>query len=612
MTAVESAITETADGAGEGSGKPLDAPSAAVRPWYSRSIWTDLGVLTAYLLAALYVAVRLWRHLDRHVLFTNPTDQLQFEYFLQHAARVITDQVFPFYTHQMNVPDGVNLMANTSTLGLHLPLVPVTLLFGQEVSFAVMVTFSMAATAAAWYWLFSRHVVTSQLAAAAGGAFCGFAPGMVSQANGHPNIAMQALVPIILWRGLRLREPGRSVRNGVVLGLLIAYQAFINEEVLLFTALGAGLFVLVWAFHNRAKAREMAGTFFKGVGVAALTAAIPLAYPLYFQFFGPQSYHGLWSGTYNYGIDLASIVSFSSESLAGNSRTAAPLAQNPSEENTFFGWPLVVMSVLLAVVFWRRIVVRAAVVAGGLLGLLSIGSRIRVDGVLTDIPGPYAFLEPLPLFDSVITTRLALFIIPVIALLVAVWLDTVLKGLTGHREQVLRWRLVAVGLVVAALLPIAPTPLPTKQRTPAPEFFTRGTWRQYMPEDGVVVTVPVTSFMYAMEGMQWAADERLAFRLAGGYFLGPDATDKRARFGAPPRPTGELLDKVGRTGEAPAITATDRAAARDDLRFWQASIVVLAPRANDDELRRVTTDLLGFEPRWVEGVWVWDVRSLAR
>lgn len=591
----------------------VESPSAAEpRSWRDRHVWFDLAVVATYLLGALYVAARLWRHLDRHVLFTNSTDQLQFEYFLQHAARVVKEGAYPFFTHQMNIPDGVNLMANTSTLGLHIPLVPVTLLFGQEVSFAVMVTFSMLGTAAAWYWLFSRHVVHSRFAAAIAGAFCGFAPGIVSQANGHPNIATQVLVPIILWRGLQLAERGRFVRNGVILGLLIAYQAFINEEILLFTALGAGLFVVVWALHNRTEARRVAGTFFKGVGVAAVTASAILAYPLYVQFFGAQSYHGLWAGTHLYGADLRSFISFSGESLAGNWRGAARLSQNPSEENSFFGWPLVVLSAVLAFVFRKRVLVRAAVVAGGVLGLLSIGSRLRINGNLTDIPGPYALLEPLPLFDSVITTRLALFLIPVIALLIALWLDAVLTDLKGSREQLLRGRLVGVGLVAIALLPIAPTPLPTKQRPPTPEFFTSGTWRQYVPEDGTVVAVPITSFWYAMEGMQWAADERLEFRLAGGYFLAPDPArpDRRARFGAPRRPMSDLLEKVGTTGEVSPITATDRAKALDDLRYWRASIVVLAPRANEDALRRATNQLLGFEPRWIEGVWVWDVRSL--
>ena len=30
-----------------------------------------------------------------------------------------------------------------------------------------------------------------------------------------------------------------------------------------------------------------------------------------------------------------------------------------------------------------------------------------------------------------------------------------------------------------------------------------------------------------------------------------------------------------------------------------------------DQLRRATSDLLDTQPRWVGGVWVWDVRPLS-
>ncbi|WP_117214770.1 hypothetical protein [Allorhizocola rhizosphaerae] len=38
----------------------------------------------------------------------------------------------------LNAPDGVNLMANTSARGLTIPMVPVTMAFGAEVGFALL------------------------------------------------------------------------------------------------------------------------------------------------------------------------------------------------------------------------------------------------------------------------------------------------------------------------------------------------------------------------------------------------------------------------------------------------------------------------------------------
>jgi hypothetical protein len=586
----------------------------APRPrWWRRpGVRADLAALLGYLTLAGYVTERMWRHLHTYILQTNGTDQTQFEYFLWHSVRVVTLGNDPFFTPTLNAPNGVNLMGNTATLGLHLPLVPVTMLFGPTVSFTIMVTLSLFGTAAAWYWLFSRHVVTSRFAAFVGAGFCGFAPGMISQANGHPNISFQVLVPVIIWRVIQLRTPGKVLRNGLLLGLLVTYQAFINEEVLFVVALACALFLGVWAWHHRAQARAALPTFLRALGLAGLVAGALLAYPLYYQFFGPRHYRGLWfPGADRYGTDLVSFVSFSRSTFAGYPGPAAVLSENPSEQNSFFGWPLVVLCLVLFFLFRKRVVVRAAVFTGVVLAILSLGPLIQFHGRHTQVPGPLAPLRGVPIFDSMIATRLVLGLVPPIGLLLALWFDEMVVGRGGaDREQNIRGRLVAGGLVVAALFPIAPTPIPTSHRAPTPVFFTSGEWRPYVPAGRTVVTVPVTSLAEAMEGMRWSTSQHMEFNLAGGYFLGPDSTG-RGMFGAPVRPTRAILDDVAKYGGTPKITDADRARTLADLRFWKAALVVMGPRpANEAKLRTVMSELLGFSPRWVDGLWLWDVRPL--
>ena len=574
--------------------------------------WPDVLAVCGYLVLAGYVTERMWRFLDRYLLQTNTTDQIQFEYFLVHAVRVVTHGENPFYTTTMNHPSGVNLMANTATLGLHLPLVPVTMLFGPQVSFAVMVTGALAGTAAAWYWLFSRHLVGSRFAAFVAGGFCGFAPGMVSQADGHPNIAAQFLVPIIVWRVLRLREPGHALRNGLILGLLVTYQAFINEEILLLTALAAGLFVGVCALHDKAVARSALPAFLRALGVAGLVALALLAYPLWFQFFGPQHYRGQWAGAVRYGTDVLSFTGFSRASFSGYPASAARLSPNPSEQNAFLGWPLLVLVVFLAYHYRDRVVVRAALVAGLTMTVLSLGPRLQIHGKHTHWPGPFAPLYHLPVFDSVIATRLVLCLIPVLGLLLALYLHDAMTAISGGRAQVWSSRLVALGLVVAALLPVAPTPLPVSARPPVPGFFASDRWRAYVPPGSSVVTVPVAGLLDGMDGMRWSVRRNLEIPLVGGYFLGPDGSG-RGMFGAPKRRFTALVDEVTVSkGKVPAMTDADRAAVREDLRFWKAAIVVMPPlRQYQEQMRTVAVTLLGFEPQWIDGVWVWDVRPMS-
>jgi hypothetical protein len=83
-------------------------------------------------------------------------------------------------------------------------------------------------------------------------------------------------------------------------------------------------------------------------------------------------------------------------------------------------------------------------------------------------------------------------------------------------------------------------------------------------------------------------------------------------FGSPPRPTSELFIRVDKSGKVPPIGAAEKANAVADLKFWRAAIVVLPEqRAHEEALWKLTNSLLGFQPTWRNGIWVWDVRQLA-
>jgi hypothetical protein len=540
----------------------------------------------------------------------NEPDQAFFEWILAHGARVVTKLDYPFVSYQMNVPDGVNMMANTSVLGISLPLAPVTILFGPRVAFTVFLTLALIATAVAWYLVLSRQLV-GRAAAWVGALFCAFAPAMVSHASGHPNIVAQFLVPVIIWRVLRLRQPGRWARNGALLGLLIVWQGFINLEILLMTAVGLGV-VLAVLVVRRPDLRRDARAFLAGLGVAAGVALLLFGYPLYVQFFGPQAYHGLPRSIKAYGADLASFVAFSGESLAGDAATAAPLAQNPSEENAFFGWPLAVL--VLALVWWMR---RSAVVlglaaAGLLFAVMSLGPHIHFNGRDTGIPSVWTVLEDLPVLDSAVPTRWALALAPIVGLLLALGCERAGRLSRQHPEAAGPIRFATVTILAMALLPIAPTPIPAKRLPPTPAFISAGTWRQYVTGGRSLVSLPLPASTYP-DPLRWSAETGLELRLARGYFLGPDDRPGRGRtalFSAVPLPTSRLFDAIRGTGLVPQVGAEQRADAVRDLRFWRAGVVILAPQTHDDALRRGMTELTGITPNLIGGVWVWDVRPL--
>ena len=581
--------------------------AAVVRWWRSTPRRQDLGAYGVFLLAALWVTSRIWVDPAGRVAPLYTSDPAQVQFFLAHSVRVVLHGEFPFYTDQFNYPDGVNLMANTAILALGIPMVPVTLLFGPAVSFVVLVTLGLAGTAAAWYHVLSRHVVRVRLAAAVGAWFCGFSPGMLSHASWHPNIISQFLLPFIVWRVLVLTRSTRPVRDGLLLALLVSAQAFINEEILLFTALACGVFLLAVLAQRRqlwSAAWRPLGT---GLAACALLAGALLAYPLFIQFAGPMAYHGLSDAVRDYGNDIAAFFAPGSATLGGNERANVNLAPNYSEENAFFGWSLSLLAVGIVLWLRREVLVRALAVTGVFFAVLSLGERVSWwDRDLTT--GPWDLLVKLPLLDAVVPTRFGLITTVVIGMLLALAVERAWSLRTAERRTV---RALTVAGLVLALLPIAPMPLTVTSRPAVPQFITADRWRRYVGPDQTLVSVPVPS-MGNTYAMRWAASTNLDFKIPGGYFLAPrnGVTGDPGRFGGRPSGFGDLLAEVASTGRTPKLNDRQRRRCLDELRHWRAAIVVLPMNEqNAEPLRRTVEQLVG-PGRQELDVWVWDVRTL--
>jgi hypothetical protein len=593
----------------------------------------DLAAVGLYLVAALWTTLHLWRDVTGRVLSSNRGDNTYFEWMLARGARLFTHPENPFFSHAMNAPVGVNMMANTSIMGLSLPLAPVTLLFGPVASFALLLVLALALTSAAWYFVFSRHLVRSRLAAFLGALVCGFAPAMIAHSSGQPNIVAQFAIPFLALAALRLAA--RPVWQGLLLGLLVTYQAFINEEVLLLAVLAIGLFVLVYAAMDRARAAREFRRYLTGLVIAAVTAGLLLGYPLYCQFFGPQHYHGLPFSPNAYPLDLFAYVTYAQESVGGARR--ALLGASPNEENASFGWTLLLLILLVVVLLWRRErVVRAATVTLLVFAAISLGPTIMINDHSTGVPGPFRLLGKVPPFDLAVSGRFALAVSPMLGILLALGCQWAIDVTPRLRTAGVPWTPIWLAVAAVALVPMLPTPIPAVDRAPVPGFISSGQWRAYVPPGRTIVSVPLPAYRNS-DPILWQASEGLDYPIPRGYFLGPaSATDSQAIFGAPPRPTSSKLFAISvlplqprpyLVGDTPLgmlvtpsdgdqaaaieiVNAADRRQALADLRYWRAAVVVLPPVDNEEELWRATSDLLGFTPTWTNGVWLWDVRTL--
>lgn len=560
-----------------------------------------LAAFLFLLMAVLLYAGRLFDPAHRY-LPDSLQDQNQWEWFFAVTADNVAHLRNPLFTDLQGFPDGVNLMANTVMLGLSVPFAPLTLLAGPAVSLSVCMALGLAVTAAAWYWLIVKRVVRRRAAAFLGASLAAFAPPMVSHANAHPNFVVLFMIPLIIDRALRLCAGTRVVRDGIVLGLMAAYQVFLGEEPLLLAAVGMLLFAAGYAVVRPEVARRAWRPLGKGLLTGAAVCLPLVAFPLYWQFAGPQSYHSVLHGE-NAGNSPLALLAFAERSLlAGDAQVAGSLSLNPTEQNAFYGWPLVALAFAIVVRLWERALVKALAFTAVAAALLSLGPKIRIPLTDTVVPGPWAALAHRPLFESVIEGRVAMICAPALGILLAIAVDR----LAATRAAATRY----VGLlgVALALLPLVPAPLKSVPRAPVPAFIADGMWKPYVHPGESLVPVPLPD-PGAAEALHWQTAAGLGFKLPGGYFNGPYGEDRIGIYGASPRYTSNMLREVRYSGVVPEIGTNWRAQARRDFAYWKAGVLVLAPQTNDGPLREAVTKLTGRPGKWTGGVWVWDLHE---
>ncbi|MEV4637379.1 DUF2079 domain-containing protein [Actinoplanes sp. NPDC049548] len=582
---------------------------------------THLAVAVVALSLATYVTSGLWFDPAGRGLTENLGDQAFFEWLLGYGVYTLGHGADPFYTWMLNAPLGVNLAANTSITVYTTLFSPLTFLAGPQVSFVTILTLNLAGSAFAWYLFLRRFLVRQTVAAALGGLFCGFAPGFISHANGHLNWTAGWVAPVVLWWVLRLREPGRWLLHGVILGVLVAVGFSIAAEGLFFTALASGVFVLVWSLApaTRAEARAAAPRVLAALGVTAVQAGLLLAYPLYMHFAGPRTFTGTGFNQYHYAEDVAAYLEYPNRSVAGWLGLGSKLAPNPTEETSFFGVPLLVLVVVAVATLWRRAApgrraTLAAICSVGVVFLvLSWGPHLRFFKEETQIKLPYEALRHLPLFDSALPARFALVVAAVLGILLALLTDRLLS----EPLRTVRARAAWVVAFAVALVPLVPMPVRTSPRAPEPAFIADGIWRDYVSDNGVLTALPFATTDTA-DGQRWQAYTMARagkqFRIPDGYFLGPGGPNGTGRIGAEARSTDWLFFKAAYYGTVLPLDDFDRRQARADFAYWKVEAVFLPDQITGSHsglfrsaVETTATDLLG-PPERVGGVLVWRIR----
>ncbi len=599
---------------------------------------TLLVASAGYLVLALLLWWHVWTGHPTSTTTCGCGDSSLFTWFIEWPAYAFSHGLSPFFSTAAGGPGGVNLPANTSVLAIGVVLAPVTWLFGPVASMNVALTLAPALSAMAMFVLVRRWVTWAPAAFFAG-LFYGFSPFvLVSLVDAHLMLGMAFVPPLVVacLDELLVRRKRRPVAVGVLLGVLVTVQFFIGTEVLMIMAIMAAVGLVMVVGYAAVRHRDVLGPAARhagvGLGAAAVTAGVLLAYPGWFALAGPAhlsglvwpNFHPAYGGTVVRDFVLPAPALSTGFFGAAMSRVVGG-SQGPVLSSQYFGIGAIAV-VVVGTVAWRRdrrlwLFGAVAVVSA----VLSLGARHKVFL-------PWQPFARLPLLENISSSRFVLITYLAVAVSLGIIIDHSRTAVLGRREAARharaggrpgpgrRWGAALVGTAVAAVALVPPAvylsaSLPfTTQPVVLPTWFTTVAPRLHGRQVLLILPAP---FAVTQTAMTWQAVDGMHFSMVGQG--GPAGV--AARAGAERAGQSAITNATFFFSPTQTITGPDAVAARKALLGWGVTMVVVPDQPGlpaYERIRSVTdaaalmTAATGTLPVRQADAWVWTGVDHAR
>jgi hypothetical protein len=269
-----------------------------------------------------------------------------------------------------------------------------------------------------------------------------------------------------------------------------------------------------------------------------------------------------------------------------------------NETGGYLSIPLLLAMIVALVTWWRDRVLRVLGFAALVALVLSLGSRLSIDGHLFSFPLPEAVLAHLPVLDSTVPDRFSLIVAFTVAAMFGIGLDRSLTAASSRPQGprlMIRGGVGAVGVIVlvalAPRLPIPEPPLLFPATLPA-------AISDQVPRGGVLLTYPYASPPFN-EAMLFQADEGFAYRLLGGYATvrGTDGAGEYWPVLLQPEVIQEFLsqEEAGVHGHypLPQAAATSDAVCNYLARYKVTTVVIWTDATNASTVAQTFENALG-------------------
>jgi hypothetical protein len=309
--------------------------------------------------------------------------------------------------------------------------------------------------------------------------------------------------------------------------------------------------------------------------------AILAAYPLGFQFLGPQRVSGSVQGPDVYVSDLLAFF------VPGN---LIHFTGNITENDAYLGLPLLALFGAGLGLGWREPRIRWIGMTALIVAVLSLGPHLHVDGTVTPVWLPWALVARLPLMESALPARLMDIGFLAIGIVVAY---ACARALSSTRQ----WRYVTAVLLFLGVATIPSLAYPSVAATP-PVFFKAGGDVVNIPSGSVTLITPFSS-KESTDAMFWQATAGYRFRMPEG-----DAFTPGPYLGPHPSFIETTLDHLDAGGPVD-MTPDARARALADLKSFGITTIVSGPSPGQPAIVEFLTAVVGAPPVDDGGVKVW-------
>ncbi len=349
----------------------------------------------------------------------------------------------------------------------------------------------------------------SPLACFVAGLVFAFAPLRLGYGLAFFNLFHTALIPFYILFLLRAARK-QSRRDGVIAGVLLGLNAYIDFQLAAFLILFTGLFAAYdWfqRFYEPENSLSILTRFFASfrmailpvliIGIIALLIAAPML-ALVTSDFAEEGGNYIrvfplkYSAERSYDLFAYVLPNARSTLYAGVPKIpginaglhADDVSALSPDRQSFVGYLVLVLAVCATITQWRR--VRFWSIAALVFALLGLGPSLNILGQATNIPLPYVILHAIPIVNHIrIPMRYGMMMIFAIAILTAF----AVNELTRRRA----WRFAILLLPIFILLEFAILPYPLQPFSIPPIY----SMIAQQPGDFTVLEIPSFHWRYA-------------------------------------------------------------------------------------------------------------------